>query len=45
MEPLFGEVCDLLALAHAAVANAGDLLDAKPFLELGNLRRHGVAYG
>src|SRR5207244_5291056 len=35
MEPLLGEVFDLLALDHAPVANEGDLVDAKPFLELG----------
>ena len=37
MEPLLGEVFDLLALDHTPVANEGDCLDAKPFLELRNL--------
>ncbi len=42
MEPLLREVFYLLALDHAAVTNEGDLLDAKPTLELRHLRSHGV---
>jgi hypothetical protein len=42
MEPLLGEVFDVLALDHATVANEGDRGDAKPTLELLNLRSHGV---
>src|SRR5438045_263109 len=42
MEPVRGEVFDLLALEHPPVANEGDRGDAKPTLELFNLRSHGV---
>src|SRR6516162_2967503 len=42
MEPLLGEVFDLLALDHASVTHEGDLLDAKPALELRNLGSQGV---
>jgi len=42
MEPLLGEVCDLLALDHATVADEGDLCDAKPGLDLVELRSKGL---
>ena len=42
MESLLGEVVDLLALDHTSVTNKGNLLDAKPALELGNLRSQGL---
>jgi hypothetical protein len=42
MEPLLGEVFDLLALDHASVTNEGNLLDAKPALELRHLRSQGL---
>ena len=42
MESLLSEVFDLLALDHATVANEGDLVDAKPGLDLRKLRRKGV---
>ena len=42
MESLLREVFDLLALDHATVANEGDLVDAKPGLDLRQLRSKGV---
>ena len=42
MEPVLGQVFDLLALDHATVANEGDRGDAKPVLQLFNLRSNGV---
>ena len=42
MAPLLDEVCDLLALDHATVADEGDLGDAKPGLDLVDLRSKGV---
>jgi hypothetical protein len=42
MEPLLGEVFDLLALDHTSVTNKGNLLDAKPALELCSLRSQGM---
>src|SRR5467141_1123105 len=45
MEPLLGEVFDLLALDHAPVANEGDRCGAKSGLDLLELRRKGVWIG
>ena len=42
MAPLLSEVCDLLAFNHATVANEGNGLDAKPCLDLVELRSKGV---
>src|SRR5262249_2922217 len=42
MEPLLGEVFDLLALDHTSVTHEGNLADAKPALEVGNLRSQGL---
>ena len=42
MEPVRHEVVDLLALDHATVADEGDRCDAKPGLDLVDLRRKGV---
>ena len=42
MEPLLREVFDLLAFDHAPVADKGDLVDAKPGLNLVDLRRKGL---
>src|SRR5512145_342944 len=42
LEPLLSEVFDLLALEHTSVTNEGDLLGAKPGLELRYLRSQGV---
>lgn len=45
MEPLRGEVFDLLAFDHAPVAHKRDLGDAKSGLDLRKLRRQGVRIG
>jgi hypothetical protein len=42
MEPLLGEVFDVLALDHTSVTNEGHRLDATPALELRNLRSQGL---
>jgi hypothetical protein len=42
MEPLLCEVFDWLTFDHAPVADEGDLVDAKPGFDLGDLRRKGL---
>ena len=42
MEPVLGQVFDLLALDHAPVAHEGDRGDAKPAFQLFNLRSNGT---
>jgi len=42
MEPLLREVFDVLALDHAPVTDEGDLVDAKPRFDLGELPRKGL---
>ena len=45
MEPVLREVFNLLAFDHATIAHEGDLVDAKPGLDLRHLHSQSVRIG